>query len=256
MHCLGFRVILGCHESSLVTNTLTGFRGCCVWSVRRVRIADSSFPYPDNFLLEGTHLEFPRWIFFSCSFWIQGSLEEYPSSHELFFVYRLGNNVPNGTLLIYSLGQCTNMNFVSLSFEKFGGWARSAIQEVESMSLLHPLFTQSYRDRAHHRAGGELSEGWREILGKEITSWSSCLCMCTLKIDLVGKMQPWSQVQFPTLQFSGIGGASCDPMARPNWKCLIYMAESSSTRYYSCLWPHQNQQTVRKIICSLKQQGL
>jgi hypothetical protein len=24
-----------------------------------VRIADSSFPYPDNFLLEGTHLEFP-----------------------------------------------------------------------------------------------------------------------------------------------------------------------------------------------------
>jgi hypothetical protein len=46
-------------------------------------------------------------------------------------------------------------------------------------------------------------------------------------------MQPWWQVQFPTLQFSDIGGASCDPMARPNWKCLIYMAESSSTHYYS-----------------------
>jgi hypothetical protein len=66
-------------------------------------------------------------------------LEEYPSSHELFFVYRLGNNVPNGTLLIYSLGQCTDKNFVSLSFEKFGGWARSAIQEVESMPLIHPI---------------------------------------------------------------------------------------------------------------------
>lgn len=99
-------------------------------------------------------------------------------------------------LFLYIVLDNVPMNFVSLSFEKFGGWARSAIQEVESMPLLHPLFTQRYWDRAHHRAGGELSEGWREILGKEISSWSSCLCMCTLKIDLVGKCSPDGRYNF------------------------------------------------------------
>jgi hypothetical protein len=91
-------------------------------------------------------------------------------------------------LFLYIVLDNVLMTFVSLSFENFGGW--------KSMPLLHPLFTQRYRDRAHHRAGGELSEGWREILGKEISSWSSCLCMCTLKIDLVEKCSPDGRYNF------------------------------------------------------------
>jgi hypothetical protein len=51
------------------------------------------------------------------------------------------------------------MNFVSLFLKILVAEQGVQIQEVEIMPLLHPLFTQRYWDRAHHRAGGELSEG-------------------------------------------------------------------------------------------------